>query len=287
MSTIGGGRRRSRGESPDHRRGESAHRRGPAVSVPSRPRRARGRRRAVTLLVASLALLVPIGLQIHRAVADQAVAAQTMAKQAAADQAAVNQAAAVLPTKAGSAVPRQKASTPPVKTTTTRAAPVPVPVTPALIAGIDPALSRALSAARIGALRVGLKINITSGFRSAAEQQRLYDEAVAKYGSPEMARHWVLPPAESDHVKGLAIDVGPPASAAWLEKHGVLYGLCRRYVNEWWHFERLAPNVGQRCPTMEPYAGGSPGRHRRPLPGAGPTTGDRRRATGPGHIVVA
>jgi zinc D-Ala-D-Ala carboxypeptidase len=258
MSTTGGARRRGRGESPDHRRGESAgHRLGSDASVPSRPRRARGRRRAVTLLVASLALLVPIGLQIHRAVADQAMTAQTMAKQAAADQVAVNQAAAVLPTKAGSAVPRQKASTPPIKkATTTKAEPAPIPVTPALVAGIDPALSRALSAARIGALRVGLQINITSGFRTAAEQQRLYDEAVARYGSPEQARHWVLPPAESDHVKGLAIDVGPPGSAAWLEKHGVLYGLCRRYVNEWWHFERLAPNVGQRCPAMEPYAGG-------------------------------
>ena len=250
MSTSGGTGLRTRGESADHRGDSNSY-------VTSRPRRARGQRRAVLLLVASLALLVPIGLQIHRAVADQAVAAQAMAAQAAADQALVNKAAAVLPTESGSTVPRQQATAPPVKTAqATRPEPEAAPVTPAPVTGIEPSLSRALSAARIGALREGLHINITSGFRSATEQQRLYDEAIAKYGSPQKARHWGLPPAESDHVKGLAIDVGPPAAAAWLEKHGVLYGLCRRYVNEWWHFERLAPAVGQRCPAMEPYAGG-------------------------------
>jgi hypothetical protein len=37
---------------------------------------------------------------------------------------------------------------------------------------------------------------------------------------------------------------------------GVRFGLCRRYANEWWHFERLAPAIGQRCPPLERYAGG-------------------------------
>src|SRR5665811_856553 len=112
---------------------------------------------------------------------------------------------------------------------------------------IDPALSRALGKAQIAARTAGLDLQVTSGFRSAATQQRLYDQAIAKYGSPERARHWVLPPAESAHVKGLAVDVGPPAAAAWLERNGVRFGLCRRYFNEGWHFERLAPAIGQPC----------------------------------------
>jgi len=116
-------------------------------------------------------------------------------------------------------------------------------------------LSRALGKAQIGARAAGLDLQVTSGFRSASTQQRLYDQAVAKYGSAVKASRWVLPPAESAHVKGLAVDVGPRTAAAWLEKRGVRYGLCRRYVNEWWHFERLAPAIGQRCPPMEPYAG--------------------------------
>ena len=121
---------------------------------------------------------------------------------------------------------------------------------------IGPALSRAIARAQTAARTAGLDLQVTSGFRGATTQQRLYDQAIAKYGSPQRARHWVLPPAESAHVKGLAVDVGPPAAAAWLEKHGVRYGLCRRYLNESWHFERLAPAIGQPCPPMEPYAGG-------------------------------
>jgi LAS superfamily LD-carboxypeptidase LdcB len=71
---------------------------------------------------------------------------------------------------------------------------------------------------------------------------------------------WVLPPKKSNHPWGLAIDINYKVggekgekAAAWLEKNGYKYGLCRRYVNEWWHFEPLvAP--GQKCPKMEPYA---------------------------------
>jgi len=179
-------------------------------------------------------VLVPIGLQIHRTTADNTMADNTMAGR---------------PLSAGSTVPgRQGAAT--VINDPKQAQP------PREEGAIDPALSRALGKAQIAARTAGLDLQVTSGFRSAATQQRLYDQAIARYGSPERARHWVLPPAESAHVKGLAVDVGPPAAAAWLGKHGVRYGLCRRYVNEGWHFERLAPAIGQQCPAMEPSAGG-------------------------------
>jgi LAS superfamily LD-carboxypeptidase LdcB len=166
-----------------------------------------------------------------KAVADKALADKALADKAVADKAAADQAAAVI----------KKATTAQAETGTR---------------GLDPSLSRAFIKARTAALAAGLDLRVNSGLRSAAAQQRLYDAAIVKYGSPGKARRWVLPPAESGHVKGLAIDVGPPAAAAWLEKNGVRYGLCRRYVNEWWHFELLAPAVGQRCPALEPYAGG-------------------------------
>jgi len=68
------------------------------------------------------------------------------------------------------------------------------------------------------------------------------------------ARRWVLPPGESAHVRGGAVDVGPESGARWLEQHGVRFGLCRRYDNEPWHFERLAAAKGSTCPRREPHA---------------------------------
>lgn len=42
------------------------------------------------------------------------------------------------------------------------------------------------------------------------------------------------------------------AGIAWLETNGYLFGLCRRYQNEWWHYEPMvAP--GTACPALEPY----------------------------------
>ena len=119
---------------------------------------------------------------------------------------------------------------------------------------LDPALRHAFEVARRDAAAQGVELHITSGWRSHAEQAELFAAAVKKYGSAEAASHWVLPPGQSAHERGKAIDVGPPQGAAWLDEHGVHYGLCRRYANEAWHFELLAPALGQRCPPLEPFA---------------------------------
>ena len=105
----------------------------------------------------------------------------------------------------------------------------------------------------IAADREGVVLGVTSGWRDSGKQQQLYDAAIAKYGSAAKARRWVLPPQESQHVRGGAVDVGPPTAAIWLDENGVRYGLCRRYANEPWHFELLAPHKGQPCPAMEPH----------------------------------
>jgi len=122
--------------------------------------------------------------------------------------------------------------------------------------GLSPALTRAITRAREAAAADAVTINIVSGYRTAATQQRLFNEAITKYGSAEVASRWVLPPDKSEHVKGGAVDVGPYAAAKWLEKNGVKFGLCRRYANEYWHFEVLAPAKGQKCPALEANAAG-------------------------------
>ena len=122
------------------------------------------------------------------------------------------------------------------------------------VTGLSPALRRSVDAAIAAAAAEGVELRVTSGWRTVEEQQALYDEAVATHGSAERARQWVLPPEESAHVRGEAVDVGPQAGAAWLQQNGERYGLCQRYDNEPWHFERLAGALGSRCPAREPHA---------------------------------
>lgn len=132
----------------------------------------------------------------------------------------------------------------------------PLPVVPAGVGSLDnvhPSLRRAISLAIAAAARDGVELRVTSGWRSRDKQQRLFEEALAKYGSPERARRWVLPPEESEHVRGGAVDVGPESGARWLAEHGVRFGLCQRYDNEPWHFERLAAAKGSVCPPRSPH----------------------------------
>lgn len=133
----------------------------------------------------------------------------------------------------------------------------PAPVAPEGVGDVShlaAPVRRAVARATTAAAADGVELRVTSGWRSRARQQRLFEAAVDKYGSAARARRWVLPPGESQHVRGGAVDVGPASAAAWLEQHGVRYGLCRRYANEPWHFELLAPAKGQPCPALQPHA---------------------------------
>ena len=121
---------------------------------------------------------------------------------------------------------------------------------------LHPLLAARFSVAQSFARADGIKLFITSGFRSLARQQILFDREVAIRGSESEAAKWVLPPNFSKHPRGLAIDVNYPngrTEALWLERNGYRFGLCRVYANEWWHFEGvIAP--GQACPELAPNA---------------------------------
>jgi D-alanyl-D-alanine carboxypeptidase len=136
------------------------------------------------------------------------------------------------------------------------AAEPPPPVVPNGVGDVEhlrPAMQRAVDRAIAAAAQEGVELRVTSGWRSSDKQQRLYDDAVAKYGSSAAARAWVLPPEESEHVRGWAVDVGPEEGARWLRSNGVRFGLCQRYDNEPWHFERLAAAKGSDCPARQPH----------------------------------
>ena len=117
------------------------------------------------------------------------------------------------------------------------------------VANLSPALLSALRRAATDAAAVGVKFSVDSGWRSAAYQQQLLDDAVSKYGSEQQAARWVATPTTSAHVSGDAVDLASGA-ASWLSAHGAAYGLCRIYGNESWHFELRPDAVQDGCPAM-------------------------------------
>ncbi len=123
--------------------------------------------------------------------------------------------------------------------------------TAADVDGLVPDLAARVRKAVALAHADGVELHVTSGRRSAAEQQRLVDEAVETHGSEEEAHRWVLPPERSAHVQGRAVDLGPAAGARWVAERSVELGLCRVYANETWHFE-LLPDGASRCPGLLP-----------------------------------
>jgi hypothetical protein len=96
------------------------------------------------------------------------------------------------------------------------------------------------------AAKAGFDIDINSGFRSIARQQELWDAALKKYGSPELARKWVAPPGRSMHNFGQAADLGynTPGAMDWAHQNASRYGLTFPLSNENWHIEPIGGRSG-------------------------------------------
>ena len=120
------------------------------------------------------------------------------------------------------------------------------------VARLDPGLLSAVQRAARAAEEDGITMHVTSGWRSAAYQERLLEDATKRYGSREEAARWVATPTTSAHVRGEAVDIGPTDADSWLMQHGARYGLCQTYANEMWHFELREVPAGGTCP--QPYA---------------------------------
>jgi D-alanyl-D-alanine carboxypeptidase/Putative Flp pilus-assembly TadE/G-like len=74
----------------------------------------------------------------------------------------------------------------------------------------------------------GLFVSISSGFRSDAEQARLF----AAHPDPK----WVAPPGESLHRYATELDLGPEGAYAWLAANAGRFGFVQRYAWEAWHY---------------------------------------------------
>jgi hypothetical protein len=87
------------------------------------------------------------------------------------------------------------------------------------------AFDRMAATARAAA---GLYLAVSSGFRSDAEQARLF----AAHPDPR----WVAPPGESLHRYATELDLGPPSAYAWLAANATRFGFVQRYSWEPWHY---------------------------------------------------
>ncbi|TCC20127.1 M15 family metallopeptidase [Kribbella speibonae] len=114
---------------------------------------------------------------------------------------------------------------------------------------LDPALREAVQKAETAMKEDGIRMQVTTGWRSKKYQEELMEKAIRKYGSKKKAKEYVADPDESHHVTGHAVDIGPTDADYWLIRHGNRYGLCQTLSNEIWHFE-LVTTPGGTCPPM-------------------------------------
>jgi len=121
---------------------------------------------------------------------------------------------------------------------------------------LHPQVLARFHSAQAAAKAEGIEMTIDSGYRSMETQNSLFQKAIKEHKTKEEAIKWVLPEDLSRHPWGLALDINlhhEKSGASWLEANGATFGLCRVYVNEWWHFEPLiAP--GGICPPLLPDA---------------------------------
>lgn len=99
---------------------------------------------------------------------------------------------------------------------------------------VDAVLARELLAQRRAGRWTG---SVFSGYRPPWYQKRLFDQAVAKYGSVAKARKFVAPPGKSRHGKKGgqgAVDVAPSSSGAQLDRAEQLF---RPMSWEPWHVQ--------------------------------------------------
>jgi hypothetical protein len=94
--------------------------------------------------------------------------------------------------------------------------------------GMRPDVAAAFDRMAAAASRAGIALVVSSGFRSDAEQARLF----AANPDPR----WVAPPGHSLHRCATELDLGPDSAYGWLESHAAAFGFVRRYSWEPWHF---------------------------------------------------
>ena len=110
---------------------------------------------------------------------------------------------------------------------------------------VERATARAYRAMQAAAAADGIELKLSSGFRSMAEQTRLYAEHQAGTLATPVAR-----PGYSNHQSGVALDIHVGGNSVmspeylWLQEHAAGFGFLNTGASfstpEWWHWERVS-----------------------------------------------
>lgn len=110
----------------------------------------------------------------------------------------------------------------------------------------------------------GVDLTITSAYRSPELQAKLWQNALAKYGDPEVADNWVARPGSSMHNKGVAVDFAAKGGgllrdansreAQWLKANAERFGLAVPLANEPWQVELAGARGGSPVAPSAPNA---------------------------------
>jgi D-alanyl-D-alanine carboxypeptidase/Putative peptidoglycan binding domain len=109
-------------------------------------------------------------------------------------------------------------------------------------------------------------LELVSGYRSVAQQEKLWKIGLQKHGSAKEARKWIAPPGHSAHHSGRAVDLwmglglGKRNASAmrkgivykWMVDNAVRFGFYP-YKAEPWHWEYNPPSAGQSELYAESY----------------------------------
>ena len=141
--------------------------------------------------------------------------------------------------------------------------------------GVDSEAKEAFDRMQADAADEGLNIYISSGFRSYAYQEMLYERYVEKSGKAEADRYSARP-GHSEHQTGLAFDLNTidisfadTQEYVWVKEHCAEYGFIIRYpenkesitgyMYEPWHLRYLGKETAQKVAdsglTLEEYLG--------------------------------
>lgn len=145
--------------------------------------------------------------------------------------------------------------------------------------GLTRETQRALKRMTAAARAKGVRIVVSSAYRSYAEQRALLARKIREYGSEAKARRYVAAPGRSEHQTGLAVDlwdgvtwglaVRNTRTGRWLWRHAWRYGFVLRYTNgkekvtgyafEPWHYRYIGARAKDFGPntnlTLEEYLG--------------------------------
>ena len=116
------------------------------------------------------------------------------------------------------------------------------------------AWSYLITAARKDGMATGNILTISSGYRSVEEQKQIWNNALEKYGSPEVAANYAARPGKSEHQTGYAIDFVMSKSLTkenipylaktpefkWLSENANKFGFYN-YPVEPWHWSYNPP----------------------------------------------